>query len=93
MRTVKTDYIVVGSGIAGLMTGLLLGNTGEVIILTKSREEASNSFRAQGGIAAAVGEGILPSCIGRTRCGRAFSIVIPHRWMCWSTWRPKRFNC
>lgn len=60
MRTVQTDYIVVGSGIAGLMTGLLLGNSGEVMILTKSREEASNSFRAQGGIAAAVGEGDSP---------------------------------
>lgn len=56
MNRVVTDYIVVGSGIAGLTTALFLAKTGKVIILTKAREEESNSFLAQGGIAAAVGE-------------------------------------
>ncbi|SEM67496.1 L-aspartate oxidase [Lihuaxuella thermophila] len=55
-----TDFIVVGSGIAGLMTALSLGKSGQVIVLTKAKEEQSNSYRAQGGIAAAVGEGDSP---------------------------------
>ncbi|MBA4601528.1 L-aspartate oxidase [Thermoactinomyces sp. AMNI-1] len=56
MNRVVTDYIVVGSGIAGLTTALFLAKTGKVAVLTKAREVESNSFRAQGGIAAAVGE-------------------------------------
>lgn len=56
MNRVVTDYIVVGSGIAGLTTALFLAKSGKVAVLTKAREEESNSFRAQGGIAAAVGE-------------------------------------
>lgn len=59
-----TDYIVVGSGIAGLMTALSLAKSGEVVILTKAKEELSNSFRAQGGIAAAVGENDSPELHG-----------------------------
>jgi L-aspartate oxidase len=42
------------------MSALSLAPSGKVIILTKSREEASNSFRAQGGIAAAIGEDDSP---------------------------------
>jgi len=60
MTRIVTDFIVVGSGIAGLMTALSLGRAGRVVVLTKSREEASNSFRAQGGIAAAIGENDSP---------------------------------
>ncbi|TCS92351.1 L-aspartate oxidase [Hazenella coriacea] len=60
-----TDFIVVGSGIAGLMTALSLAKIGEVVILTKAKEEQSNSFRAQGGIAAAVGENDSPELHGK----------------------------
>jgi L-aspartate oxidase len=51
-----TDFLVIGSGIAGLTTALSLAQHGHVIIITKSSEEACNSYRAQGGIAAAIGE-------------------------------------
>jgi L-aspartate oxidase len=51
-----TDFLVIGSGIAGLTTALSLAQHGHVIIITKSNEEACNSYRAQGGIAAAIGE-------------------------------------
>ncbi|MFC4077143.1 L-aspartate oxidase [Salinithrix halophila] len=61
MKRIETDFVVVGSGIAGLMTALTLAENGEVTVLTKSRAEAGNSSRAQGGIAAAVGEGDSPS--------------------------------
>lgn len=60
MTKVQTDFIVVGSGIAGLTTALSLGRSGHVMILTKARQEQSNSWRAQGGIAAAVGENDSP---------------------------------
>lgn len=55
-----TDFLVIGSGIAGLTTALSLAQHGHVIIITKSREEACNSYRAQGGIAAAIGAGDSP---------------------------------
>lgn len=60
MKRIETDFVVVGSGIAGLMTALRLASEGEVIILTKAEEQSCNSFRAQGGIAAAIGEGDSP---------------------------------
>ncbi len=48
-----TDYLVIGSGIAGLTLSLLLCETGQVLILTKGRLGEGNSVLAQGGIAAA----------------------------------------
>ncbi|PTM60043.1 L-aspartate oxidase [Desmospora activa] len=52
----QADFIVVGSGIAGLLTAWELARHGEVLVLTKNRAAAGNTARAQGGIAAAVGE-------------------------------------
>lgn len=60
MTRIVTDFIVVGSGIAGLTTALSLASSGQVMILTKAKEDSSNSFRAQGGIAAAIGENDSP---------------------------------
>lgn len=60
MKTIETDFAVVGSGLAGLMTAWHLAKHGEVLLFTKTRPEAGNSPRAQGGIAAAVGEGDSP---------------------------------
>lgn len=45
------DYIIVGSGIAGLYTSLLAQEHGSVLILTKSDIDESNTKYAQGGIA------------------------------------------
>jgi len=49
------DYIVVGSGIAGLYTALLAREHGSVLILTKGSIDECNTKYAQGGIAAAIG--------------------------------------
>jgi L-aspartate oxidase len=49
------DYIVLGSGIAGLYAALLAREHGSVLIVTKGSIEDSNTRYAQGGIAAAVG--------------------------------------
>lgn len=56
----ETEYIVVGSGIAGLRAAIDLGQAGSVTIFTKAETTESNSIYAQGGIAAAVGPGDEP---------------------------------
>src|SRR5688572_29270639 len=53
-------YIVIGSGIAGLRAALSLADAGPVVVLTKAEPAAGNTGYAQGGIAAAVGDGDSP---------------------------------
>jgi L-aspartate oxidase len=54
------DYLIIGSGIAGLRAVAELSPAGEVLILTKAKPEEGNTGHAQGGIAAAVGPGDSP---------------------------------
>lgn len=55
--TLATDFIVVGSGIAGLRAAIELARTGaRVTVLTKDRTDESNTEYAQGGIAVALSE-------------------------------------
>ncbi len=51
----RYDYIIAGSGIAGLYAALLAREHGSVLILTKGSIDECNTRYAQGGIAAAVG--------------------------------------
>ena len=48
----KFDYIIVGSGLAGLYAAWKASLKGSVAVITKSMVRESNSFNAQGGIAA-----------------------------------------
>ena len=57
MDRTSYDYIVIGSGIAGLNTALLAAEHGSVLVVTKGRIDDCNSRYAQGGIAAAIGPG------------------------------------
>ena len=52
----RADFLIIGSGIAGLRAAATLAQHGSVLILTKSDPTESNTGYAQGGIAAAVGE-------------------------------------
>ncbi|GAJ16119.1 unnamed protein product, partial [marine sediment metagenome] len=54
------DYIIVGSGIAGLYTALLAKEQGSVLIITKGSIDDCNTKYAQGGIAAAIGRNDSP---------------------------------
>jgi L-aspartate oxidase len=53
---IKTDFLVIGSGIAGLRAAIELANAGKVIVLTKDRPDESNTEWAQGGIAVALSD-------------------------------------
>ena len=53
--SVSGDFLVIGSGIAGLRAALSLAGAGDVIVLTKAEPSESNTGYAQGGIAAALG--------------------------------------
>lgn len=57
MKIIDTDYLVVGSGIAGLMSALHLAEHGRVLIATKKNRADSNTNFAQGGIACVMLEG------------------------------------
>ncbi len=59
--TAEADVIVVGSGIAGLTTALQCRTYGlSVLLVTKARVDEGSTKWAQGGIAAALGEGDSP---------------------------------
>lgn len=45
------DYVIIGSGIAGLSLAIKLSKYGKVVIITKSNEDESNTKYAQGGVA------------------------------------------
>ncbi len=56
----RYDYVIVGSGIAGLYTALLAKEQGSVLIITKGSIDDCNTKYAQGGIAAAIGKNDSP---------------------------------
>jgi L-aspartate oxidase len=52
--TLHADFLIIGSGIAGLRAAVELAGTGSVLILTKAEPREGNTGYAQGGIAAAI---------------------------------------
>ncbi len=54
------DFVIVGSGIAGLYAALMARDHGSVLVLTKGSIDECNTKYAQGGIAAAVGSDDSP---------------------------------
>ncbi|PLY05000.1 MAG: L-aspartate oxidase [Arcobacter sp.] len=60
------DYIIIGSGIAGLNAARLIPKSKNVLILCKKSPWECNTFYAQGGIASAVNEEDVPAHIQDT---------------------------
>jgi L-aspartate oxidase len=56
-RNLECDFLVIGSGIAGLTFALRCAPSAQVILVTKAELADANTSYAQGGIAAAIGEG------------------------------------
>ena len=54
---IRTRFLVIGSGIAGLQTAWRASDHGDVVVLTKRSLKDSATAYAQGGIAAALGAG------------------------------------
>ncbi|MEO6779078.1 MAG: L-aspartate oxidase [Gemmatimonadaceae bacterium] len=57
---IRTRFLVVGSGVAGLHTAWRAAESGDVVVLTKRSLFDSATAYAQGGIAAALGAGDSP---------------------------------
>src|SRR5215208_4218974 len=58
---IRTRFLVVGSGVAGLHTAWRASQHGDVLLLTKRSLFDSATAYAQGGIAAALGAGDSPA--------------------------------
>ena len=56
MTSIKTDFLIIGSGIAGLTFALKTAKFGNVALVTKKEIMDSNTFQAQGGIASVFGK-------------------------------------
>ena len=54
---IECDYLIVGSGIAGLYAALKASEHGRVVIVTKREADECNTRYAQGGIACVIAEG------------------------------------
>src|SRR4030065_2123423 len=52
----KTDFLIIGCGIAGLRAAMELSKHGRVLIVTKDKSFESSSSYAQGGIAVVIAD-------------------------------------
>lgn len=55
-ESIDADFLILGSGIAGLWAALQLAEHGRVLVVTKKDEAESNTNYAQGGIAAVMSQ-------------------------------------
>ncbi|MEW6110334.1 MAG: L-aspartate oxidase [Nitrospirota bacterium] len=56
MESEKVDFLVIGSGVAGLRAAIELAPHGEVLVVTKEKPSESSTEYAQGGIAAVMSD-------------------------------------
>lgn len=82
---IDADVVVVGSGVAGLTTALRCAAAGlATVVVTKARLDDGSTRWAQGGIAAALGEGDTPNSIWPTPSSRARACATSRRYGPWS---------
>ena len=53
---IKTDFLIIGGGVAGLRAAIELAQNGEVLVVTKDAPTESSSEYAQGGVAVALSD-------------------------------------
>lgn len=56
MERIETDFVVIGSGVAGLRAAIELASAGNVMVVTKDVLRESSTEYAQGGVAAALSD-------------------------------------
>ena len=56
IKSISSDFLVIGSGVAGLSAAIALSGSGGVVVLNKGRAMEGSSEFAQGGIAVAISE-------------------------------------
>jgi L-aspartate oxidase len=56
MHTESVDFLIIGSGVAGLRAAIELAPYGSVLVVTKDKPSESSTEYAQGGIAAAISD-------------------------------------
>jgi L-aspartate oxidase len=71
------DFLVIGSGVAGLRAAIALAGHGTVLVLTKADPSESNTGYAQGGIAAAVGPDDSPELHARDTMAAGDGLCVP----------------
>jgi L-aspartate oxidase len=75
--SVRGDFVVIGSGIAGLRAAISLADEGRVLILTKADPRESNTGYAQGGIAAAIGSDDSPELHAQDTVAAGDGLCVP----------------
>jgi L-aspartate oxidase len=75
--SIVADFLVIGSGIAGLRAAISLADAGRVVILTKADPRESNTGYAQGGIAAAIGADDSPDLHARDTLAAGDGLCLP----------------
>ncbi len=60
MHEIKSDFLIIGSGLAGLSAAIYASQRGTVSLVSKSKINISSTYWAQGGIAGAIGEDDSP---------------------------------
>jgi L-aspartate oxidase len=55
-EVISTDYLVIGSGVAGLRAAIELARSGRVLVITKDKPSESSTEYAQGGVAVALSD-------------------------------------
>jgi len=75
--SIVADFLVIGSGIAGLRAAISLADVGRVVVLTKADPRESNTGYAQGGIAAAIGVDDSPELHARDTLAAGDGLCLP----------------
>ena len=60
LPSIKTDILIIGSGVAGLSAAIQAAKYGKVTVISKDKLSESNTQKAQGGIAVALSESDSP---------------------------------